>query len=265
TDHTMDPLSVTASIIAILQLTVKVGEALSDAKDASKDRSQFTADTSNLSNLLVALLSRLDESSNDPWHANVRELGGKDGLLYQYRIALEGLTNKISAGHGLKKTAKTFLWKYVRDDAERILSRIERLKSLVQIALEMDHLFDSDIADTHSKLSQAIKSCVRSLQDNNKTIRAGVDAMQQDQDRQRHRLIMDWLSPDDFPAQHADLIARRQADTGLWFLDSSEFTEWIHGASQTLFCPGIPGAGKTMMAAIVVDHLLSTVQTADVG
>ena len=76
---------------------------------------------------------------------------------------------------------------------------------------------------------------------------------------------MDWLSPDDFPAQHADLIARRQADTGLSFLDSSEFTEWIHGASQMLFCPGIPGAGKTMMAAIVVDHLLNTVQTADVG
>lgn len=76
---------------------------------------------------------------------------------------------------------------------------------------------------------------------------------------------MDWLSPDDFPAQHADLIARRQSDTGLWFLDSPEFTEWVHGASQTLFCPGIPGAGKTMMAAIVIDHLLNTVQTADVG
>jgi hypothetical protein len=137
----MDPLSVTASIIAILQLTVKVGQALSDANSASKERSQFTADTSNLSKLLFDLSFRLDESSDDPWHANVRALGGKDGLIYQYRIALEGLTDKISAGHGLKRTAKTLLWKYIRDDAERILSKIERLKSLVQIALEMDHLF----------------------------------------------------------------------------------------------------------------------------
>jgi hypothetical protein len=137
----MDPLSVTASIIAILQLTVKVGQALSDANSASKERSQFTADTSNLSKLLFDLSFRLDESSDDPWHANVRTLGGKDGLIYQYRITLEGLTDKISAGHGLKRTAKTLLWKYIRDDAERILSKIERLKSLVQIALEMDHLF----------------------------------------------------------------------------------------------------------------------------
>ncbi|KAF1942710.1 hypothetical protein EJ02DRAFT_331575, partial [Clathrospora elynae] len=127
----MDPLSVTVSIIAILQLTVKVGECLNDAKDASTERSQFTTETSNISSLLVTLLSRVDESSNEPWHAKVRELGGKDGLVYQYRVALEQLKEKISNGHGLKKVVKTLLWKYIKDDVERILLRIERLKSLV--------------------------------------------------------------------------------------------------------------------------------------
>jgi hypothetical protein len=143
TSHTMDPLSVTASIIAILQLSMKVGECLSDAKDASTERSQFTTETSNLSHLLVTLLSRIDESSNDPWHTKVRELGGKDGLIYQYRVALEQLKDKISSGHGLKKMAKTLLWKYIKGDVERILLRIERLKSLLHITLEMDHLFVS--------------------------------------------------------------------------------------------------------------------------
>lgn len=137
----MDPLSVTASIIAILQLTVKVSEALSDAEDASTDRSSFATDISNLSNLLVTLLSRLDESSADPWHANVRALGGQDGLIYQYRVELEQLKDKTSARRGIKDMTKRLLWKYVKEDAERILSRIERLKSLVQIALENDHLF----------------------------------------------------------------------------------------------------------------------------
>jgi hypothetical protein len=70
----MDALSITASIIAILQLTVKVRECLSDAKDASTDRSQFTTDISNLSNLLVTLLSQMDESSNEQWHIMVRGL-----------------------------------------------------------------------------------------------------------------------------------------------------------------------------------------------
>ncbi|KAH4217774.1 hypothetical protein HBH70_194640 [Parastagonospora nodorum] len=251
----MDPLSVTASIIAIFQLTVKVGERLHDAKDASTERSQFTTETSNLSSLLLTLLSHIDESSNEPWHTKVRELGGKDGLVYQYRVALEQLKDKILGGHGLKKIAKTLLWKYIKEDAESILLRIERLKSLVQIALQMDHF----------NLSQAIESRMTSMQNDNKAIKIGVDAMQQDQDRQRHHLIMDWLSSADFSAQQSDFIARRQEETGFWFLESPEFTDWVSGTSQTLFCHGIPGAGKTMMTAIAVDHLQKTVQTADIG
>jgi hypothetical protein len=137
----MDPLSLTASIIAVLQLTTKVGEYLKDAKDASEERSQFMTETSNLSSLLMSLLSHVDERSEKPWHAKVRELGGKNGLVYQYRVALEQLKEKISNGHGMKKMVKTLLWKHIRDDAEHILVRIERLKSLVQIALEMDHLY----------------------------------------------------------------------------------------------------------------------------
>ncbi|KAH7353153.1 hypothetical protein BKA66DRAFT_516228 [Pyrenochaeta sp. MPI-SDFR-AT-0127] len=251
----MDPLSVTASIISILQLTAKVGEGLRDAKDASTERSQFTAEASNLSSLLVTLLSRFDDSSNEPWHTKVRELGGKDGLVYQYRLALEQLKDKVSNGHGTKKMTKTLLWKYIKDDAERILSRMERLKTLVQIALEMDHF----------KLSQAIESRLSSMHNDNKVIKVGVNAIHQGQDRQKHHLIMDWLSSADFPAQQSDFISHRQGETGQWFLDSPEFIEWVQGSSQTLFCPGIPGAGKTMMAAITVDHLQKTVQTPDIG
>jgi Cdc6-like AAA superfamily ATPase len=76
---------------------------------------------------------------------------------------------------------------------------------------------------------------------------------------------MEWLSPDSFAAQQSDLNTRKQADTGQWFIDSPEFTEWVNGTSQTLFCPGIPGAGKTMIAAIAIHHLQNDVQTTDIG
>ena len=36
---------------------------------------------------------------------------------------------------------KAVLWKHIKGDAERIFLRIEQLKSLLQIALQMDHLF----------------------------------------------------------------------------------------------------------------------------
>ncbi|PSN59029.1 hypothetical protein BS50DRAFT_509258 [Corynespora cassiicola Philippines] len=139
----MDPLSVTASIIAVGQATVKIVECLHNVKDASTDRSQFTTEASNLSTLLATLLFRIDENSNEPWHVEVRQLGEKDGPVHQYRVALEQLKDKISGEHGIRKMTKTLLWKYIKEDVKDILSRIERLKSLVQIALQMDHLYVS--------------------------------------------------------------------------------------------------------------------------
>jgi hypothetical protein len=83
-------------------------------------------------------------------------------------------------------------------------------------------------------------------------------------DAQQHHTMMQWLSPTDFPAQQHDIISRRQEGTGQWLLDSREFKSWLQGSDRTLFCPGIPGAGKTMMAAIAIEHLGRTAK-ADVG
>jgi len=76
---------------------------------------------------------------------------------------------------------------------------------------------------------------------------------------------MEWLSPADFPAQQHDIITRRQEGTGQWFLDTPEFKRWLEGSDKTLFCPGIPGAGKTMMAAIAIDYICRTRWTDDIA
>ncbi|KAJ4217437.1 hypothetical protein NW757_014641, partial [Fusarium falciforme] len=77
---------------------------------------------------------------------------------------------------------------------------------------------------------------------------------QMDKDRQA---ILDWLTPVDYAHQHHDFISRRQQRTGQWFLDSAAFEAWLSKDKQTLFCPGIPGAGKTIITAIVIDYLQS--------
>ena len=73
-----------------------------------------------------------------------------------------------------------------------------------------------------------------------------------DKDRKK---ILDWLSPIDYAELQSDTFHKRQKGTGEWFLKSTPFIEWSEGKEKTLFCPGIPGTGKTMIASIVVDHL----------
>jgi NACHT domain len=88
----------------------------------------------------------------------------------------------------------------------------------------------------------------------------GVDRLNRNQDNRERRAIIDWLTPTDFSSEQSDLIARRQKGTGQWVLDSSEFQRWLNTSKQTLFCPGIPGAGKTMISSIVVDQLCKEFQ-----
>lgn len=67
--------------------------------------------------------------------------------------------------------------------------------------------------------------------------------------------MLKWLTPVDYALQHNDYIRRRQPGTGQWLLDSVEYQSWLNTSKQTLFCPGIPGAGKTIMTSIVIGDL----------
>jgi hypothetical protein len=137
----MDPLSVTASIIAILQLSGKVVGYLTDVKDASRERATCAIEVSNLTSLLLNLRFNLEEgNANTPWHTAVQALAFKNGPLEQFKQALETLQTKMTDGGRLKKAGDILMWKFKKEEVDSILGRIGRLKSLVQIALQRDHL-----------------------------------------------------------------------------------------------------------------------------
>ncbi|KAM3502736.1 hypothetical protein MY10362_004646 [Beauveria mimosiformis] len=69
--------------------------------------------------------------------------------------------------------------------------------------------------------------------------------------------ILNWLTPTpiDYGSQYSDLLKVRQLGTGQWFLESTQYQTWLATQKQTLFCPGIPGAGKTILASIAISDL----------
>ncbi|KAI1027161.1 hypothetical protein LB504_008016 [Fusarium proliferatum] len=66
-----------------------------------------------------------------------------------------------------------------------------------------------------------------------------------------------------FTSDLEDHLERLQPGTGQWLLESEQFKAWVGGEYQTLYCPGIPGAGKTILASLVVDHLQTQYQSED--
>jgi len=74
-------------------------------------------------------------------------------------------------------------------------------------------------------------------------------------DNQEHKEILGWLTPIDYTHQQIDYMTRRQPGTGQWLLDSAKYQIWLETEKQTLFCPGIPGAGKTILTSLVIKDL----------
>jgi hypothetical protein len=90
-----------------------------------------------------------------------------------------------------------------------------------------------------SKISQAIKDDTNSIRTHVSAIQSAVDNVQREQISASQRIILEWISSSDYPAQQSDIIKRRQEGTGQWFLDAPEVAQWLSEAKTTLFCPGI--------------------------
>ncbi|KAF7354365.1 Ankyrin repeat protein [Mycena venus] len=78
---------------------------------------------------------------------------------------------------------------------------------------------------------------------------------QQEMNSMERTQIIEWLSPLNFFLQQADIAQSQQKGTGGWLLKDPHFQQWESGSGKTLWCQGIPGAGKTVLLSMVVEHL----------
>ncbi|KAL3439836.1 Pfs, NACHT and ankyrin domain protein [Aspergillus insuetus] len=67
--------------------------------------------------------------------------------------------------------------------------------------------------------------------------------------------IQSWLSPPDPSYNLNEAHQKRQSGTGSWFLRSEPFKEWKSGAVRYMWLHGIPGCGKTILSATIIEYL----------
>jgi hypothetical protein len=68
--------------------------------------------------------------------------------------------------------------------------------------------------------------------------------------------IRQWLSAPDPSTNYQKAFKQRQADTGLWFLESERYTKWKTDAASPLWLYGIPGCGKTVLSSTILHSVL---------
>ncbi|KAJ7164799.1 ankyrin repeat-containing domain protein [Mycena crocata] len=66
---------------------------------------------------------------------------------------------------------------------------------------------------------------------------------------------LDRISSVDVFAKHSAVLSSLRPGTGQWLIETEDFKAWLRGRSKFLWLPGIPGAGKTVLASLVIEHL----------
>ncbi|KFY91994.1 hypothetical protein V498_05199 [Pseudogymnoascus sp. VKM F-4517 (FW-2822)] len=152
----------------------------------------------------------------------------------------------------------------VLDELQRILDRNIELSSESEgVGSRMKRVWrrlnwkPEDIDQLRSRINTNI-SLLNAF--NGRLTRDNLVKLVQYQEDEGRQTVLDWLTPVDFATQQSDFIGRREAGTGQWLLGSAEFQAWVKTNQQVLFCPGIPGAGKTILTSIVVDYLYANFQ-----
>ncbi|KAI0479411.1 hypothetical protein GGR56DRAFT_376865 [Xylariaceae sp. FL0804] len=239
----MDP---TASIIAIVDKAWVIVKYLRGVKQGSQERRILALEVSGVHAVtanLQAHLSREGWDSDTPWTRSIRPLLSKDGVLDQLRSTLVQIADKLAVNPGarLARTAQALKWPFEKKEVQDLVDRIQRLKSDINQALTQANLEISKETNT------------------------GVSYLRNCAEEEEFKTVTAWLCSLDARVIQSSEQKQPIKGTGQWFLHDPRFQAWTQGRSPVLWCHGIPGAGKTMLASAAFNHMAEHARGSDVA
>ena len=137
----MDPLSITASLIAIIQLATTATQFLKEIKSGSGDRIRLREEIRATSCLLEILRDRVDDADALGQDlSSIKSLNVPGGPLDQMSIALRKLMKKLAPENRLLKKSQAVLWPLSIGDVKDFLDTIERQKAAFNLAIQNDNM-----------------------------------------------------------------------------------------------------------------------------
>ncbi|KAK0219022.1 hypothetical protein IW262DRAFT_1558972 [Armillaria fumosa] len=239
-------MDIVSSVVGAIQNIVTVLKYAKDVQNAPEDIARCLNEL-NLLKIYLGTIHNLitreqPPESDGPWLETLKQLfaprvDAPDGLFKDLEELLaklkKDLNNDPPRPRWLKRSKTRLLWTLTKTSVAEDLQKIERFKTLIFSATQVDA----------SKLSDAIKNTVNDVKDILKNGEA--------------EKVAEWLTTLDNNAVQQEKLRKRLGNTGNWFLESPEYKSWKDDSakSRTLWCPGIPGVGKTILAAIIVEDL----------
>jgi hypothetical protein len=267
-----DPFGI-IGVIGVAGKIIEIGVQFGlDWKDAPDDARHFKAELQALKTVLSETNTNviLNQDFVDAFHGRHSTLLSQLGTVGQNtgvdtdtqamvsacQVELEGLLEDLKK----RSQGSRVGWERLKG-AFRARKTREAVENLHRQCLALNNLVAIDTvaltASTHREVQE-----VRNEQHQVRGVIDEVHGYQINRDAvEERKVILEWLTAIDDASQQSDFINRRQPGTGQWLLDSAEFKAWVEVEKHTLFCQGMPGAGKTILTSIVIDNLTTCFET----
>ena len=251
-----EPLSLCASIAGLITIAdIIFGRTYKFAKAVKRAPHEISALSSEIS-ALYGTLQRLHLITCQ-FEEELFDSTARTEHLHSCYQTLEKIRARLGEENApgvetkcFEKMTKKLRWPFTSSEVKVLISEIGRHKQTLDLALNVDNLSgllavlsrQQDIRDTVEDIRVLVKD------------RCEADtriAMSND----RHHILRSFGKVDP-QERHRMSRKLRHPTTGLWLTEGPEFQDWLTSVNARLWLYGIPGAGKTVLAALVIDEAL---------
>ncbi|KAF3916902.1 Ankyrin-1 [Orbilia brochopaga] len=249
-----DPLSIAASIIAVVQLSNAVLSYCyrfrSQAKDADKDIAQIITQVEDLWAILTQLQEVIEHEPPsysppsgklagpaDPARAPNALLAQCQKSVKSTEAILESITERLTPllKGGLLSKLK---WPFESKVVQEKLEALQKCKATFQLYLSLQHMKSLDLQSQELTEHKDILSKVQ--------VQSGIA---------RRTSILRWYKTSDPEQNHKVSRSRHDPNTCQWVFELDSFNDWSSAPGKYLWIHGIPGAGKTIICSTIIEHL----------
>ncbi|KAL8835784.1 MAG: hypothetical protein Q9170_003178 [Blastenia crenularia] len=252
----MEPLSVTASIAGLVTLAelvfTRVFKYVHAVKGASGEISALSSEVGALYGVLnnLHLVSCQLEDESFLSTARVSHINSCTRTLQTLHTILDKDSTSSGKMAKIEIIKRKLHWPFTSSEVQSLLAEIERHKSTLTLALNADSMlgFVQSLSVQGAILETVDGIRLELKQRHEAVVRIALDVKRQK--------ILDSFSKIN-PHKNQKMSSQlRQPGTGLWLLESQEFHDWVQTDGSRLWLYGIPGAGKTVLAATVIEEAL---------
>jgi len=256
----MDPLSISASIAGLVALADAIFRGAyryaKAAKDGPESIRQLADETQNLAGVLHRLsnLASVLEINSCTNTIRLRHVIACRRLLARVEKKVAAAGSDIESHRLRDSLRRRVQWPFSEKEMKELLADLQRHNTALSLALSADTL-DTLLRSLASQtaFNQSLDGTIASIADR---VGETLEITTRIQLSDRRQQVLDFFGAGN-PQLALDACRRlRHEGTGEWLLEDEAFQRWMTTTNQNLWLSGIPGAGKTVLAGLMIEDLI---------